>query len=179
LYKKIFVLSCLRGLPSLMIGDAAAERRRTMKSFLAAVLTLSVVSSGRVVAQAGSAGMEKKILDLEKQRITAMVKKDIAALDALLADDMSYTHSGGTTDTKASFIKLIKERGRYLGVDYSNTQVIASGANSVIVRGIAQIRLENTPPYPVIFVDVWVLRDGAWKMVAWQATRVPRDRATQ
>jgi len=144
-----------------------------------AALALIVISNGRLAAQGGNAGLEKKILDLEKQRIAAMVKKDVVTLDALLADDMSYTHSGGTTDTKASFIKLIKERGRYLGVDYSNTQVITSGANAVIVRGIAQIRLENTPAYPVIFVDVWVLRDGAWKMVAWQATRVQSERATQ
>jgi uncharacterized protein DUF4440 len=150
-----------------------------MKSLPAAVLALCLVSSGRVVVQAGTAGLEKKILELERQRISAMVKKDIATLDALLADDMSYTHSGGTTDTKASFIKLIKERGRYLGVDYSNTQVITSGANAVIVRGIAQIRLENTPAYPVIFVDMWVLRGGAWKMVAWQATRVQSERAIQ
>ena len=150
-----------------------------MKRVLLFVALLSSASSGRVVAQAGNAGLEKKILDLEKQRIAAMVKKDIATLDALLADDMSYTHSGGTSDTKASFIKLIKERGRYLGVDYSNTHVITSAANAVIVRGIAQIRLENTPAYPVLFVDVWVLRDGAWKMVAWQATRVQSERATQ
>jgi Domain of unknown function (DUF4440) len=150
-----------------------------MKRVLLFVALLSSASTGRVVAQAGTAGLEKKILDLEKQRIAAMVKKDIATLDVLLADDMSYTHSGGTTDTKASFIKLIKERGRYLGVDYSNTEVITSGANAVVVRGIAQIRLENTPSYPVIFVDVWVLRDAAWKMIAWQATRVPGDRATQ
>jgi ketosteroid isomerase-like protein len=150
-----------------------------MKKILLAALTLIVASNGRLVSQAGSSGLEKKILDLEKQRIAAMVKKDIATLDALLAEDMSYTHSGGTTDTKASFIKLIKERGRYLGVDYSDTQVITSGANAVIVRGIAQIRLENTPAYPVIFVDVWVLRNGEWKMVAWQATRVSGDRATQ
>jgi ketosteroid isomerase-like protein len=150
-----------------------------MKNVLLFVALLTSASTGRVVAQAGNAGLEKKILDLEKQRIAAMVKKDIATLDALLADDMSYTHSGGTTDTKASFIKLIKERGRYLGVDYSNEQVITSGANAVVVRGIAQIRLENTPAYPVIFVDMWVLRDGAWKMVAWQATRVQSERATQ
>jgi ketosteroid isomerase-like protein len=150
-----------------------------MKKTLLAALALMVISNSRLLAQAGNSGLEKKILDLEKQRIAAMVKKDIVTLDALLADDMSYTHSGGTTDTKASFIKLIKERGRYLGVDYSNTQVIASGANAAIVRGIAQIRLENTPAYPVIFVDVWVLRNGAWKMVAWQATRVQSERATQ
>ena len=114
-----------------------------MKKMLLAALALIVISTGRLVAQAGNAGLEKKILDLEKQRIAAMVRKDIVTLDALLADDMSYTHSGGTTDTKASFIKLIKERGRYLGVDYSNTQVVISGANAVIVRGIAQIRLQN------------------------------------
>jgi len=150
-----------------------------MKKILLAALALIVMSNGGLAEQAGTAGLEKKILDLEKQRIAAMVKKDVATLDALLADDMSYTHSGGTTDTKASFIKLIKERGRYLSIDYSNTQVITSGANAVIVRGIAQIRLENTPAYPVIFVDVWELRDRAWKMVAWQATRVQSERATQ
>ena len=150
-----------------------------MKRILLAALVLILTLNGQLVAQAGGAGLEKKILELEKQRIAAMVKKDVTKLDALLADDMSYTHSGGTTDTKASFIKLIKERGRYLGVDYSNTQVITSGANAVIVRGIAQIRLENTPAYPVIFVDVWVLRDGAWKMVAWQATRAQDERSTR
>jgi len=150
-----------------------------MKKILLAALALIVISNGGLVAQAGTTGLEKKILELEKQRIAAMVKKDIATLDALLADDMSYTHSGGTTDTKASFIKMIKERGRYLGVDYSNTQVVTSGASAVIVRGIAQIRLESTPAYPVIFVDVWAFRDGAWKMVAWQATRVQSDRSTR
>jgi ketosteroid isomerase-like protein len=149
-----------------------------MRSLVVAAIAVGILGVP-AFAQTNGAGLEKKILDLEKQRIAAMVKKDVATLDALLADDMSYTHSGGTTDTKASFIKLIRERGRYLGVDYSNTQVITSGANAVIVRGIAQIRLENTPAYPVIFVDMWVLRDGAWKMVAWQATRVQSALATQ
>jgi ketosteroid isomerase-like protein len=143
-----------------------------MKRLLVAVV-VSVVSASNVFAQASHAGLEKKILDLETKRIAAMVNKDLATLDALLADDLSYTHSGGTTDTKSSFITLIKERGRYQGVDYSNTQVISSGGNTVIVRGRAQIRLENTPSYSVLFLDVWALRDGAWKMVAWQATRIP------
>jgi hypothetical protein len=121
---------------------------------------------------AADATLEKTILDLEAKRIAAMVKKDLASLDTLLADDLSYTHSGGATDTKASFLTLIKDRGRYLGIDYSNTQVIPWGGNAVVVRGRAQIRLEDTPAYPVLFLDVWALRNGTWKMVAWQATRV-------
>jgi hypothetical protein len=119
--------------------------------------------------------LEKKILTLEAQRIGAMARKDIETLDALLGDDLSYTHSNGTTDTKASFLTLIKtkDRGRYLGVDYSDTEVIPLTGNTVVVRGRAQMRLEGTPRYPVLFLDVWALRDGAWKMVAWQATRIP------
>jgi Domain of unknown function (DUF4440) len=145
-----------------------------MKRLLAAVVVLGVVSGVHPLAEGGDKSLESKILGLEAKRIEAMVKKDIATLDALLADDLTYTHSGGTTDTKASFITLIKERGRYQGVDYSNTQVIPfNGGTAVAVRGRAQIRLEGVAGYPVLFLDVWALRDGAWKMVAWQATRVP------
>ena len=148
--------------------------RRMLVSAVLVGLVLTAQTFAQTKAKAGvDAGLQQKILDLEKKRIAAMVTKNIAVLDALLADDLSYTHSGGSTDTKASFITLIKERGRYLGVDYSNTQVIPWGGNSVVVRGIAQIRLEATPSYHVLFMDVWALRDGAWKMVAWQATRVP------
>jgi hypothetical protein len=122
-------------------------------------------------ADAVNGDLDNMILALETKRIEAMVKKDLVTLDALLADDLTYTHSGGTIDTKASFITLIKERGRYLGVDYTEKQVIRLGASTVIVRGIAQIRLKDTPAYPVLFLDVWALRGGTWKMVAWQATR--------
>jgi hypothetical protein len=154
-----------------------------MKRTILVVLALTVLSSGSLLAQAGHAdaaghahndALESTILSLEAKRIDAMVKKDVATLDALLADDLTYTHSGGTTDTKTSFITLIRERGRYQGVDYSNTQVVPlPGGTSVIVRGRAQIRLEGVAGYPVLFVDVWSLRNGAWKMVAWQATRIP------
>ena len=154
-----------------------------MNRLIALVVVSAVVAGGRLLAQTGSANerahqhgesLESTILGLEAKRIEAMVKKDIPTLDLLLADDLTYTHSGGTTDTKASFITLIRERGRYQGVDYSNTQVIAfPGGTSVAVRGRAQIRLDGMASYPVLFLDVWALRNGAWKMVAWQATRVP------
>ena len=116
--------------------------------------------------------MEQMILALEARRIGAMVKKDIATLDELLAADLSYTHSGGYSDTKTSFITFIRDKGNYLSVDYLQKQVIPWGDSSVVVRGIAVISLAEKAPYQVFFVDVWALRDGAWRMVAWQATRV-------
>src|SRR3979411_2642716 len=38
-------------------------------------------------------GNEQKIIDLDKKRMNAMAQKDIATLNALLSDDLVYTHS--------------------------------------------------------------------------------------
>ena len=126
---------------------------------------------------AAEQNLVNRILELEAKRIAAMVGKDLATLDALLADDLSYTHSSGTTDTKASFLEQIRvneERHNYLAVDFSDTNVTAiPGGAAVLVRGRAEIRLEGIAGYAVRFLDVWALRDGSWKMVAWQATRIP------
>jgi hypothetical protein len=35
----------------------------------------------------------QKIIDLDKKRMHAMAQKDIATLNAVLADDLVYTHS--------------------------------------------------------------------------------------
>ncbi len=44
------------------------------------------------------------IIDLDKKRMTAMAQKDVATLNALLADDLVYTHSSARLDTKQSLI---------------------------------------------------------------------------
>ena len=121
--------------------------------------------------------MNELILDLEVMRVGAMVKRDIKKLDELLADDLSYTHSGGYADTKPSFIAFIRDKGNYLAVDFIKRDVIPWGESSAVVRGIAQISLEGKAPYQVFFVDVWARRNGKWQMVAWQATRVVENPA--
>ena len=121
--------------------------------------------------------LKHAVLGLEAKRITAMVNRDVATLDALLADDLSYTHSGGVTETKTQFVALVRDREpkhNYLGVDFPEREVIPMpGGTAAMVRGRATIRLEGIAPYSVLFVDVWALRNAAWQLVAWQATRVP------
>ena len=45
-----------------------------------------------------------KVIALDKARMDAMAKKDIAALGDIIADDLIYTHSSARMDTKASLI---------------------------------------------------------------------------
>src|SRR5437899_11147328 len=46
----------------------------------------------------------QKIIDLDKKRMNAMAQKDITTLNALLSDDLVYTHSTARLDTKQSLI---------------------------------------------------------------------------
>ncbi len=44
------------------------------------------------------------IIELDRQRMTAMAEKDIGKLNAVLSDDLVYTHSSARIDTKKSLI---------------------------------------------------------------------------
>ena len=47
---------------------------------------------------------DKEILALEDKRYAAMCGGDFAALEAMLHDELLYTHSSGVTDTKATWL---------------------------------------------------------------------------
>jgi hypothetical protein len=116
---------------------------------------------------------EQTILSLETKRIAAMVRRDIAALAPVLADDLSYSHSSGRTDTKASFLELVRS-GHYLDIDFPEREVVSCG-DAAIVRGRAQMRVSHDGAdlsYPILFLNVYALRNGAWQLIAWQATRI-------
>ncbi len=122
--------------------------------------------------------LEQEILAVEAKRIQAMVDKDLPTLDSILADDLTYTHSGGRMDRKASFMALIEDpANKYEGIDYSETEVQPAGAEATVVRGRAQIRLLRPSgerlSYPVWFLVAYAKRDSRWQLVAWQATRIP------
>ena len=50
------------------------------------------------------AGNAQAVIDLDRKRMQAMAKKDVATLQSVLADDLIYTHSSARLDTKKSLI---------------------------------------------------------------------------
>src|SRR5438045_3449036 len=53
-------------------------------------------------------GSDKEILALEDKRYAAMCDGDFAALEAMLHDELLYTHSSGLTDTKATWLASLR-----------------------------------------------------------------------
>ena len=119
---------------------------------------------------------EQEVLDRERQRFAAMIRKDAAFLNQVLADDLVYTHSSGNVDTKASFLaSLTSGRLAYDAAVPEGLGVRLLG-DVAVLTGTAQIRVhvQAKPLHLHIrFTDVYVKRQAGWQMVAWHATRLP------
>ena len=118
----------------------------------------------------------QNIIDLDKKRMNAMAKKDIATLNALLSDDLVYTHSSARIDTKQSLIRAMESGATvYTAVEPSDVQAQDLG-EAVVLTGVARISVMsrgNPNTFSVRFTDVYANKGGQWQMVAWQSTRLP------
>ena len=118
------------------------------------------------------------IIDLDRKRMQAMSEKDLATLDALLADDLIYTHSSARVDTKQSLIANMKSGATvYSSIEPSDVKAQDLGS-AVVLTGVARIRVTSggkPNAFAVRFTDAYAKRSGRWQMVVWQSTRLPTD----
>lgn len=122
--------------------------------------------------------VEQQVLQAEKDRFAAMVKGDRSALEKLLADDLTYTHSTALLETKEQFIKSVTSGN----IDYvsivpseSDAKVRVNG-NTAIVNGVAAVNVIDTGKDRKIrirYTTVYTNRGGAWLLQAWQSTVIP------
>jgi ketosteroid isomerase-like protein len=122
------------------------------------------------------AGNAQTVIEIDRRRMEAMARKDVATLNALISDDLVYTHSTARLDTKGSLIGAM-ESGRtvYTAVVPSDVKAQDYG-DTVVLTGTARISVNsggNAMNFGVRFTDVYVNKGGSWQMVAWQSTRLP------
>ena len=117
-----------------------------------------------------------EVMALDKRRMEAMCRGDIPALNALLSEDLVYTHSSPRVDTKQSLLGGM-ESGTTVYTSIEPSEVRAQAfENAVVLTGVAHIGVTaNGRPlsFGVRFTDVYVNSGGEWRMVAWQSTRLP------
>ncbi len=123
-----------------------------------------------MVAQAQNAD-EQAVMDTEKMRFEAQVKKDYGTLEKVLADDLFYTHSSGTTDSKTSYIQSIKDgKSAYEAITPEEMKVRIYG-KMAIINGTCSIKMPTTNLH-LRYTDVYIKRKGQWQMVAWQSLKL-------
>jgi hypothetical protein len=122
------------------------------------------------------AGNGNRVIALDAQRMTAMSTRDIGTLNALIADELVYTHSSARLDTKQSLIENMQGgKTVYTAVVPSDVKAQDYG-DTVVLTGVARISVNsggNAMNFGVRFTDIWVNKGGNWQMVSWQSTKLP------
>jgi ketosteroid isomerase-like protein len=116
----------------------------------------------------------QKIIDLDKKRMAAMVHKDIATLNAVLSDDLVYTHTSARLDTKQSLIAALASR---TVSTFEPTDVKAQDlGDAVVLTGSVRICTSSngTPVnFRARFTAIYANKGEKWQLVASQFTRLP------
>jgi uncharacterized protein (TIGR02246 family) len=142
---------------------------------LAALTALAIVPAA-AVAQPKPAGVEAAVLAAHDQRIAATIAADTAALAAMMADDLTYTHSSAVTETKAEFLEALKN-GKYVYREIKpGERRVRVWGDAATVSGPCHVVIEpggKRTELDLYFTELYVKQGGRWRMALWHSTRLP------
>jgi hypothetical protein len=111
---------------------------------------------------------------VEQRRCAAMLANDNAALAALLDPRLQFHHATGAVDNKDAYLaKMATGRIQYVGIGWSEENVIALADNAAVLTGRmnTDVRVEGVDKALINRVTtVWSLNEGAWQMLVFQST---------
>jgi hypothetical protein len=129
--------------------------------------------SGSAGAQAGDeAAVTQSVETLRK----ALLEADKVKLAQVASDQISYGHSDGRVETKDQFITAVMNLKQVVkSLAYPELKVAVVG-NAAIARHLHLSESEldgKTTSTRIGVLQVWQKQDGAWKLLARQAFRLP------
>ena len=144
----------------------------------AVLLCALALTSGCVtVTVSDSQSSRTEVEQVERARFQAWVRKDMAALERVIATDVLYCHSTGVCQNKAELIQFITGgQSVYKAMDVLQLTPKDYGDDTVVVNGKLDMKVETAgqlASFQAIYTDVYVKRDGRWQLVRWQSTRLP------
>lgn len=114
---------------------------------------------------------QQQILTQQASRFSAMVDADVVKLETLLADDLTYGHTGGSTETKTGFIETVKTEA----VDYVSFVPrdvdVRVYENTAVLTGFMDVKAivdKEEFVFTTRFLEVQRKVDGNWLLSAWQ-----------
>lgn len=129
------------------------------------------------LAVAADSSAEKAVLKAAQDLAQAQMKKDRAALDRLLGDDIIYSHSNGMTETKAKHIEATMRPvavSNYEKIELSDVKISVYGKTAVLTCK-ALYAVNNAGKKAdnhLTMLQTWVQRGSGWQLVARWTTRV-------
>lgn len=119
--------------------------------------------------------LEREVLVAHENRRVATLNGEAEVVDAMMTNDLTFTHPNAAVDTKEQFIGALRSKGlQYQSITDEDLNVRVHGTTGV-VSGICRIVVDasgTTFDVRVQFTEVWVNKKDSWKMMIWHATEV-------
>jgi len=119
--------------------------------------------------------VEKEVLAAMDAWKQAVMKKDRAALEKILHEDLSYSHSNGKNETKADVLQAVANGKAVVeAIDFTDSTVRVYG-KTALVKGKVDIRNNvdgKTTTAHLDILHVLVKGPQGWQLVGRQATRL-------
>ena len=132
-------------------------------------LMLSIGPSAASAASADEAAVAQAVEAFRK----AVIAKDRAQLDALLADQLRYWHTDGRVETKAEYMAdALSKRALWKSIDLTNQTVVVTGDTAIVrhnYSGESEREGGKMQSTRVGVFMVWQKQGGNWRLLARQA----------
>jgi butyrate kinase len=148
-----------------------------MKRIVLAVSVVVLAFAVAILAQQKSGSAERELLKLENGWNEANLKRDIAFLDRILADDFTMGEFDGTVTTKAQLLGYLKS-GEYAVTSavYTSIKVRVYGDAAVVIgRTVEKSQFKGADASgEYLWTDTWVKIDNRWQCVANHGSKVAK-----
>ncbi|MFN0254266.1 nuclear transport factor 2 family protein [Pedobacter ureilyticus] len=137
------------------------------------ILALLLMSSSIVYAQ--NKEEQSLLLAVDKLK-NAMISGERKALEEIAADDLSYGHSGGKVEDKATFVETIASgKSDFVTIELKNQTVKVTGKTGVVRHELHATTNDGGKAGEVhIGIMLVFQKQGKdWKMLARQAYKLP------
>ncbi len=120
--------------------------------------------------------VRKSILAAVEEWKQAVIKKDRAALERVLDDELSYGHTTGEVLNKAQTVeRALTPQQSFSEIDLTDVAIRAYGNFALVTHKIAfHVVKDGTSSVANLSgIDVWVKKPHGWQLLARQLTRLP------
>ncbi|WP_374166583.1 nuclear transport factor 2 family protein [Arcticibacter sp. MXS-1] len=138
---------------------------------IAPVVCLLLMMSYHLVAQTKS---EKEVAAAVETLTKAMIDGNRSALEAVASKNLSYGHSGGKVEDKATFVESIASgKSDFVTIDLTNQTVQVSGNTAIVRHHLAASTNDGGKPGNVSLniLLVFQKQQGKWLLLARQAVK--------
>jgi ketosteroid isomerase-like protein len=149
-----------------------------------ALLALSLAAAARGQTPgdkpAADAGAERAVTQLIHQWLDALVAKDFAAIDRIVADDYLITISDGRLLNKEQDLAPVRDAQlKFASAKVEDLKVRVFGDTAIATgTGIYNVTYgERGGETRERFTDVWLKRKGRWQAVSSHSTTLPKPKS--